>query len=170
MTATRWQRLVCKQIAYPLSKLRVTAGQVQWCTKKVRLATRLRLSLPLECLGDWTFHAELEFTFDTERLSRDPKFWEVVHAPTGRIVARARDAESAKRVVEFLATRWPSYPQSDPQTGPLICDALKAARESGQLFFYFPKIEEEADLLRFEARVEECDLAEQLIAALKIAR
>ena len=137
---------------------------VQWRTKLVELATCDFLRLRLECLGDWTYHGQLEGA----RVPSCPKFWNIVHAPTGKVAVKVRNVAQARKVVEFLAARWPRYAPGEDGHPEIkaIGAALNEAREQEKVVFFFPQGETESDLRKYEDR----DLAAELIAALKSAR
>ena len=117
----------------------------------------------LECLGAWTCHPEIEIKPSKIAFKMNTGTWVVTHVTTGRALVRSRTEIQARRIVEFLAARWPRPVKlkEDKDTLKAMRLALEQAREADELLFWSSG-EDVSVLNKFEDR----DLEKQLIEAL----
>ena len=117
----------------------------------------------LECLGAWTCHPAIKTKSSKSAFEKNTETWVVTHVTTGKALVKSRTEVQARRIVEFLAARWPKPVKlvEDKETLEAMRLALEQAREAGELLFWGGR-EEVSVLKKFEDR----ELEKQLIEAL----
>ena len=157
----RRQRPVHREIIPGLST------QLKWKRRTIAIGITTyygykNFRVELDCLGAWTYHPLIDSKCKPA-FTDPPTVWRVTHNTSGKVIASARDAHQARKVVEFLASRWPR-PIKLAQNRVVLDamrQALEEARQNGELLFY-GVWEEEAALIPYE----NSDLEKQLISAL----
>lgn len=138
--------------------IRWTIRQVKFLSPKGHCMTKLELP----CLGGWTYH--LCFLGDPFFHRFDPCAWSVTHLATSRSVVRCISQNDAVKCVGYLAQNWPwqhrDLLQNKAQTQSILLE-LTAARQRGELFFYFG--DEEPEVVK---RFQEDQWERELVAAL----
>ena|ERR1017187_1246166 len=137
---------------------------MEWKPRKFAIKVRgpKNFWVTLDCLGHWTCHPEIKCA-PKPVIPEDSKTWVVTHVITGLRLVGTREALQARKVVEFLAQRWPRPPKlaDNRELLKVMWQEMAESRERGELLFYGTWETEDA-LLPFEAR----RLESELIAAL----
>lgn len=118
--------------------------------------------LELPCLGGWTYHQC--FKGDPFFHRFDSSTWSVTHLATSLSVVRCISRSDAVMCVTYLAQNWPwqhrDLPKNKAQAQNILLE-LTAARERGQLLFYFG--DEKPEVVQ---RFQEDQWERELVAAL----